>query len=384
MLLWNPVPIPVFDPGTGAQAGGAKAYFYVGGTSTPQPVYTADDGATPHPWPVVADANGVFPPIFIPYGPFGYRVTTAGGTAISPNVQTVQNPAPPDSGGGGGIIVTQDQILQTGDPIWRLRSGPISGFVRMNERTIGSTGSGATERANADTEALFVYLWNNCSDAVAPVSGGRGSTAEADFAANKTITVPTMQGLAAGGLDDMGGTTANRIQASTTINTTNASPTAVVGSASGLIIGMYVVSANVSAGTTITAISGTTITLSGNASATASGTAARFSVFTDAQAVGAIGGIAGQAVRERELPVVQPAGSISVSISTPGLPTNNGTSLNGVPGGLAFTNAGSNATNLLFTQPISGSASFNGTPFGGGIALSRVQPTRLGTWYMKL
>lgn len=382
--LWNPSPIPVFNPSTGERASGALAHFYVGGTTTPLSVFTTDDGTTPLSWPVEADANGVFPPIFIPYGPYGYRVTTAEGTAISPNVLTVQNPAPPDSGGGGGVVVTSDQLIQTGDPIWRLRSGVMAGFVRMNERTIGNVGSGATERANADTEALFIYIWTNFSDALAPVSGGRGATASSDFAANKTITVPSMQGITAGGLDDMGGTVANRIQRSTTISTTNANPSATVASATGLMIGMYVVSANVPAGTTITAISGTTITLSGNASATASGTDARFSVFTDAQVVGAIGGISGQAVLEREVPIITPAGSVSVSVSQPGLPTNNGTSLNGVPGGLTFTNSGSNATNLFFTQPISGSGTFTGTPFGGGLPLSRIQPTRLGTWYIKL
>lgn len=385
MKLWNEVPIPVRDPSTDYRAGGAKAYFYVGGTSTPLPVYTTDDGGVPHAWPVEAGADGVFPPIFIPYGPFGYRVTTASGTAISPSVLTVQNPAPPSSGGGGGIVVQADQILQPGDPIWRLQGGVRTGWVRMNERTIGSVGSGATERANDDTKPLYIYLYTNCSDAVAPVSGGRSGNAETDFNAGKTIAVPTMQGILAGGLDDMGGTVSNRIQRSTTISTTNASPTATVASATGLMIGMYVVSDNISAGTTITAISGTTITLSGNASATASGTAARFSVFTDAQVVGAVGGVSGQAVNEKELPLITPAGTLNIAVDAPALRTNNGASVNATMGGLAFTNAGSNSTSLITTQPINVSVKdFVGTQFGGGLSLSRIQPTRLGTWYMKL
>lgn len=205
MLLWNPVPIPVFDPGTGDRAGGALAYFYVGGTSTPLAVYTTDEGTTPHAWPVVADANGVFPPIFIPYGPFGYRVTTAAGAMVSPNVLTVQNPAPPDSGGGGGIVVTADQILQTGFPLWIPMTGNLAGFVRMNGNTIGNVGSGATERANADTEPLFTWYWNNLNNTIAPVSGGRGASPAADFAANKTITLLKAQNKAFFGLDAMGG-----------------------------------------------------------------------------------------------------------------------------------------------------------------------------------
>lgn len=378
--LWNPNPIPVFNPSTGERAGGALAYFYVGGTTTPLAVFTSDDGTTPLPWPVVADANGVFPPIFIPYGAYGYRVTTSGGTAISPNVLTVQNPAPPDSGGGGGIVVTADQIIQTGDPFWRLRTGTMSGFVRMNSQTIGSVGSGATERANDDTEPLYIFLWNTFPDAIAPVSGGRGTTAAADFAANKTITIPTMQGYIAGGLDDMGGTTANRIQRSTTISTTNSSPTATVASISGIVIGMYVVSANVPAGTTITAISGTTLTLSGNASATASGTAARFSMFPDAQAVGSAGGNAQHNILERQLPAITPAGSVSVSVTNSSTPIDrNRTSGTGAPAenGHWYGSFGS-------PEAMNASASFTGTTFGGSQAMPLIPPTRLGTWYLKL
>ncbi len=204
-LLWNPVPIPVFNPSTGMRAGGALAYFYAGGTTTPLTVFTTDDGATPHAWPVAADANGVFPPIFIPYGPYGYRVTSSTGTIISPTIATIQNPAPPDSGGGGGIVVTQDQILQTGFPLWIPMTGTLAGFVRMNGNTIGNSGSGATERANADTEALFTWYWNNLNDTICPVSGGRGATPSADFAANKTITLLKAQNKAFFGLDAMGG-----------------------------------------------------------------------------------------------------------------------------------------------------------------------------------
>lgn len=380
MKLWNEVPIPVRDPATDYRAGGALAYFYVGGTSTPQPVFTTDDGGVPHTWPVEADANGVFPPIFIPYGPFGYRVTTAGGTAISPNVLTVQNPAPPDSGGGGGIVVQADQILTTGDTMWRLQGGTRTGWVRMNEKTVGNTGSGATERANADTESVFTYLWNNCADTVAPVSGGRGATAAADFAANKTITVPTMQGIVAGGLDDMGGTAANRLQVATTITTTNSSATATVASATGLSLGMYAIASTIPAGTTISAISGTTVTLSTGAGVTAgTGTAVRFSLFPDAQQVGSVGGQQTVTITNRELPVITPAGSVSVSINPFGGPsTNNGTGSTAAPQSNGFWTGSSGLISPT------GTGSFSGTPFGQGGVLRNIQPTRLGTFYMKL
>jgi len=86
-----------------------------------------------------------------------------------------------------------------------------SGYVFLSGLTIGDAASGATERANADCEALFAYLWNNLADAQAPVSGGRGLTAAADWAAHKTLTLPDARGRVIAGDDDMGGTAASRL-----------------------------------------------------------------------------------------------------------------------------------------------------------------------------
>lgn len=104
------------------------------------------------------------------------------------------------------------------------------------------------------------------------------------------FNLPDLRGRIPVGLDNMGGTAANRIQKSTTITTTNASPTATVASVAGLAVGMFVESANVPDGTTITVMSGTTLTLSANATATAGGTAARFGFYGDAQEMGDAGG----------------------------------------------------------------------------------------------
>ena len=69
----------------------------------------------------------------------------------------------------------------------------LTGWVLLNGSTIGSASSGATQRANADCEALFVHLWDNLANTEAPVSSGRGASGAADFAANKTITLPDMR-----------------------------------------------------------------------------------------------------------------------------------------------------------------------------------------------
>lgn len=68
-----------------------------------------------------------------------------------------------------------------------------TGWVKENGGTIGSASSGATTRANADTEALFTLLWTDFSNTILPIqdSSGvattRGGSAAADFAANKRM-----------------------------------------------------------------------------------------------------------------------------------------------------------------------------------------------------
>lgn len=96
-----------------------------------------------------------------------------------------------------------------------------TGWVRCNARTIGNASSSATERANADTETLFTFLWTNYSDSVCAVSSGRGISAAADFAASKTITLPDLRGRGFFGLDDMGNSAASRLGTVITNQTTN-------------------------------------------------------------------------------------------------------------------------------------------------------------------
>jgi len=74
--------------------------------------------------------------------------------------------------------------------------GAHAGWVRMNDGSIGNAGSDATTRANADTWRLYELLWNAVADTWAPVSGGRGASALADFNAGKTLTLPRVLGRA--------------------------------------------------------------------------------------------------------------------------------------------------------------------------------------------
>jgi hypothetical protein len=85
-------------------------------------------------------------------------------------------------------------VFPTGWIHYTYATTPPAGWIYLNDGSIGSASSGATLRANADTLNLFTLLWNNVSNAYAPVSGGRGASAAADFAANKTLTLPPTEG----------------------------------------------------------------------------------------------------------------------------------------------------------------------------------------------
>jgi hypothetical protein len=179
---------------------GARAFFFDAATTSPRVVFQDNAQTTPHAHPVVADSQGRFPAVFLPSGLYRERVTTATNVLVW-DIDNI-DPAPVVSSGGGGESVDANAILATGDVKWRYSTGTLAGFVRLNARTIGSASSGATERANADTQALFEFLWN--ADANLAVSGGRGATSAADWAANKTIALPDGRLKTFGGLADMG------------------------------------------------------------------------------------------------------------------------------------------------------------------------------------
>lgn len=86
--------------------------------------------------------------------------------------------------------------FSTGDVKLTFQTVAPAGWVLMNDLSIGDAASGATGRANADTVNLFTLLWNNIIDTWAPVSGGRGVSAAADYAADKTLTLPKTLGRA--------------------------------------------------------------------------------------------------------------------------------------------------------------------------------------------
>lgn len=83
--------------GNGNPVPGAKATFFNAGTTTPQTVYTDANLSVPHPSPLVADANGVMPPVFLSGAQVKVVITYATGAAL----RTV-DPMPKASAGTTG------------------------------------------------------------------------------------------------------------------------------------------------------------------------------------------------------------------------------------------------------------------------------------------
>lgn len=94
------------------------------------------------------------------------------------------------------ILPPPDIVWEVGDIRTSMNSNVLSGWVPWYDGfTIGDPSSGA-DYANANSQDLFEFLWNNFNNDICPVSTGRGATAADDFDANKTLTLPNTNGCA--------------------------------------------------------------------------------------------------------------------------------------------------------------------------------------------
>ena len=99
------------------------------------------------------------------------------------------------------IIATSPTNASTGDAKLTLKSVADSGWLLMNDGTIGDASSGATF-ANVTAQALFALIWTNVTATWAPIftSAGapttRGSSAAADWAAHSRLSLTAQLGRA--------------------------------------------------------------------------------------------------------------------------------------------------------------------------------------------
>jgi microcystin-dependent protein len=177
----NLIPLvkPQFLDENGNPVSNGKLYSYAAGTSTQLATYSDQAGTTPNANPVILDAGG-FADVWISSLSYKFVLKTSADVLI----WTKDNV--------GSAIV--ENGFTTGDVKPTYKNTADSGWIMLDDKSIGASGSGATGRANTDTLDLYTLLWNNLSNTWVPVSGGRGISAAADFAANKTLTLPRSLG----------------------------------------------------------------------------------------------------------------------------------------------------------------------------------------------
>jgi hypothetical protein len=84
--------------------------------------------------------------------------------------------------------------FSTGDIKHTIKTTADTGWVMMDDGTIGNSVSLGTTLASEAAEDLFKLIWDNIPNSLAPVSTGRGASAQADFDVAKTITLPATLG----------------------------------------------------------------------------------------------------------------------------------------------------------------------------------------------
>jgi hypothetical protein len=298
--------------------------FQVGTVATPQNAFSDFGLSTALPNPIQCDQTGRLPMFYLADGAVHVRLTDSSGL-VQFDYPTMQVLGPSSGGGGGGGSVDPTTVASTGDVKFRLTTETLTGWVKLNAQTIGSATSGATGRANSDTQNLFIYTWTNCPDAHCPVLGGRGATALADFNANKQITLLDCRSRICGvGLDDMGNVAAGRL-----------------------------LSSNVTSG-------------GGDGVTTAQAT----------------GGESNHTLSTAELPVVTPSGTVGVPGVTVKVRQNS--TVGAGAWNVALDGGGETGTQSSGGIITMSAPSFTGTPFGGGGAHNNMPPFILGTYYMKL
>jgi hypothetical protein len=86
----------------------------------------------------------------------------------------------------------------TGDAKLTYKTTADATWILLDDGSIGDASSSATTRANADTSALFVLLYNAVPALVVQNSAGtpvsRGASAAADFAAHRRLVIPKTLG----------------------------------------------------------------------------------------------------------------------------------------------------------------------------------------------
>jgi hypothetical protein len=268
--------------------------------------------------PIVANSFGHIPMFWVADGDYRLRLVT---TENSVACDVMSAPAVGSSGSSGTGISTPQQ-WETGDlKPWMFNDYDGDDCVLCNGETIGPQSSGATGKAAAVCEDLYIKIYNQFPNTICAVTGGRGSSAVADWTAAKPIATPDLRGRAFFGLDTMGNSAASRLTIST------------------IDVG-------------------------------------------DASTPGSSGGVESIGLTIAQLPVVTPAGTVTSTLNSGGNNIAYGNPDINYQGGA--TSAKGITGVLVPGSGITVTSTFAGTPFGSGAGHKNMPPFIMGNWLMRL
>jgi hypothetical protein len=176
---------PAVDPSTALNV--ARATFNQLMLDITTAIAQLQQGSFP-PW-VSTAANGGTP---LAYAAYQIVMYTDG---IAYQSQVASNTSTPGADSNWVAIPLNINSFTTGDIKPSFKNTADSGWILMNDGTIGDATSGATY-ANALALNLYTLLWTNVANTWAPVTGGRGVSAAADWAAHKKLGLPLALGRA--------------------------------------------------------------------------------------------------------------------------------------------------------------------------------------------
>lgn len=246
-----------------------------------------------------------------------------------------------------------------------------TGWVLANGTTIGNASSGGTQRANSDTEDLFVALWDGFSNTLLPIQdssgvpSSRGASGAADFAANKRMPLPDLRGRAFFGVDDMGSSAASRLGTVITDETT-------LGATGGTETNT-IAEANLPAHTH--GLNSHTHTFSATTDAGGSHTHS-FSAETSLHA--------GHGHQLSFTTNVYTTGGAGSALQSVGSGSANNTTTDGAHTHSVSGTTGSSSTHTHTLSGTTSAASGNTASTGSGTAISNMPPAYLGSWLIKL
>lgn len=172
---------------TGAPYPGMQVYFYSAGTTIAQPVYQDILKSTPHAFPVVADANGILPAIYLDDSlPTNYRVVFRDALgALIPGMD-YDNVPKGASGGGGGT--------GGGDAPSLLRVQSTAQAFTFDAGGAASPGGQTIQFTATLQNLLGTVTWTTTPVVPLSVSGNQATMSVVDFAANTSVKVTATLG----------------------------------------------------------------------------------------------------------------------------------------------------------------------------------------------